>query len=134
MEIAISVLIGIALGVGTTLAFIFGEHVVMSKKEWKESQLTTNAIISRMDKLVAENAKLRVALATGVMAEDAKKVAAVTMAALDAVIKAKVVMQECTAFDSDESIAKKIEAAKAKRSLSEMLADGGTPSSERIQK
>lgn len=133
MEIVISVLIGIALGVGATLGFIFGEHVVMSKKDWKERELLTSAIISRLDKLVAENAKLRVALATGVMAEDAKKIAAVTMAALDAVIKAKVVMQECTAFDSDECIAKKIEAAKAKRSLSEMLADGGMPSSERFK-
>ena len=38
------------------------------------------------DRLTAENAKLRVALAAGEMTEEGKKVAAMTMAALDAVI------------------------------------------------
>ena len=38
------------------------------------------------DKVTAENAKLRVALAAGVMTEEGKKVAAMTTAALDALI------------------------------------------------
>jgi hypothetical protein len=48
-----------------------------------------DGVFSRGDVLAAENAKLRVSLAAGEMTEEGKKVATITMAALDAVIAAK---------------------------------------------
>jgi hypothetical protein len=105
-------LIGAGLGVGLTLGFIFTNYVLISRKEREEEEITKNALFSRLDKLVAENAKLRVALATGVMAEDAKKIASTIMATLDVLIDTKkVVMQKCDALDHPEVIEERIRQA-----------------------
>jgi hypothetical protein len=118
MEMFWLFLIGVAIGAGLTAAGIFTSYHVQTKQAWEESRITLDAIISRMHKLVAENAKVRVALATGAMAEEAKKVAAVTMAALDAVIETgKVDMQECNAFTPTQCIEDRIEVAIAEKSL-----------------
>jgi hypothetical protein len=118
----IGLLIGAAIGAGATAAGIFTSYHVQTRESWEESRITLDAIISRMHKLVAENAKVRVALATGAMAADAKKVAAVTMAALDAVIETgKVDMQECNAYTPTQFIEERIEAAIAEKSLGKML-------------
>ena len=93
-----------------TVCGIFTSYHVQTREAWEESRITLDAIIFRMHKLVAENAKVRVALATGAMAADAKKVAAVTMAALDAVIETgKVDMQECNAYTPTQFIEERIE-------------------------
>lgn len=116
-------LIGVAIGAGLTAAGIFTNYHVQTRQAWEESRITLDAIISRMHKLVAENAKVRVALATGAMAEDAKKVAAVTMAALDVVIDTgKVAMQECDAFTTTQVIENRIKAATAQQSLRDVFA------------
>ena len=73
-------------GAGLTLAFILVCFKVQTKEAWAKFQLEMNAQRTHIDKLTAENSKLRVALAAGAMTEDGKKVAAMTMAALDAVI------------------------------------------------
>jgi hypothetical protein len=123
-------LIGAAIGGGLTAAGIFANYHVQTRESWEESRITLDAIISRMHKLVAENAQVRVALATGAMAEDAKKVAAVTMAALDAVIETgKVDMQECNAYTPTQFIEERIEAAIAEEPLSKTpSATHGEPS------
>ena len=56
------------------------------KEKWQEFQMEMNAHRRHGDKVTAENAKLRVALADGVLTEEGKKVAAMTTAALDALI------------------------------------------------
>ncbi len=78
--------IAIAIGAGLTLAIILLCFKVQTKEAWQRFELEMNAHRKHVDKLTAENAKLRVALAAGEMTHDAKKVAAMTMAALDAVI------------------------------------------------
>jgi len=78
--------IAIAFGAGLTLAVILLCFKVQTKEAWQRFELEMNAQRKHVDKLTAENAKLRVALAAGEMTHDAKKVAAMTMAALDAVI------------------------------------------------
>lgn len=89
MDILISLLIGAAVGAVLTLAAIISNCVVKSKAAWEEQQITNCAMRSRLHLLVAENSHLRVALAAGAMTEEGKKVAAMTMAALDAVIAAE---------------------------------------------
>ena len=69
----IGLLIGAAVGAGVTAAGIFTSYHVQTREAWEESRITLDAIISRMHKLVAENAKVRVALATGAMAADARR-------------------------------------------------------------
>jgi hypothetical protein len=86
MEMLIPFLVGAAVGVGLTLAVIFESCKVIKKEEWKEDELARDAMRSAMMKALAENANLRVALAAGEMTEEGKKVAAMTMAALDVVI------------------------------------------------
>ena len=76
-------LIGVAVGVGFTLVGIFGNYKVEDREWWEEYERKRAATKACLDKAVAENAQLRVALAAGEATEDAKKVAAMTMAALD---------------------------------------------------
>lgn len=78
--------IAIAFGAGLMLAFILLCFKVQTKEAWERFELEMKAHRKNLDKLTAENSKLRVALAAGEMTHDAKKVAAMTMAALDAVI------------------------------------------------
>lgn len=75
---------GLVIGVGLTLAGIFVNYKVESKEWWEEYERKSMATQSCIRKTMAENAKLRVALAAAATAEDAKKVAAMTMAAFDA--------------------------------------------------
>ena len=86
MEMLIPFVVGAAVGVGLTLGVIFESCKVIKKEEWKEDELARDATRSAMMKALAENANLRVALAAGEMTEEGKKVAAMTMAALDVVI------------------------------------------------
>jgi hypothetical protein len=80
----VPVLIGVVVGAGLTLIGIFSEFKVRSLEWWEEYERKTTAAHSCVRKMVAENAQLRVALSAAEMTEDAKKVAAMTMAALDA--------------------------------------------------
>lgn len=82
-------LIGVAVGAFLTLATILPNYVLTSKQAAEESAITNSAMRSRLHVLTAENAKLRVALAAGEMTEEGKKVAAMAMAALDAVMEAE---------------------------------------------
>jgi hypothetical protein len=79
-------LISIAFGAVLTLAVVLVAFKVQTKEAWQRHQIEMNAQRTHTDKLTAENSKLRVALAAGEMTQDAKKVAAMTMAALDAII------------------------------------------------
>jgi hypothetical protein len=82
-------LIGAAIGASLTVAVVLGAFKVHSKEAWEEHELTVTAMRTRVFALTAENAKLRVSLAAGEMTGDGKKVAAMTMAALDTVIAAE---------------------------------------------
>jgi hypothetical protein len=79
-------LIGAAIGAGLTVAFIVNACKVHTKAKWKEFEVETATERKQVGMVTAENARLRVALAAGEMTENGKKVAAMTMAALDAVI------------------------------------------------
>ncbi len=89
MEIVIPVLIGIALGVGATLGVIFGEFEVKTKEAWAHEEKQQERTFMCMTMLLSKIGKLRLALAAGHMTEEGKKVAAMTMAALDAVASAE---------------------------------------------
>ena len=86
MEMLITILIGAAVGAGITVAIIFEGFTVMKNESWKAYELEGNAQRELVTKVVAENANLRVALAAGEMTEDSKKVATMTMTALNVVI------------------------------------------------
>jgi hypothetical protein len=79
-------LFGAAIDAGFTVACILAGFNVQSREAWDEFQMAMRAQRKLGDTLTAENSKLRVALAAGEMTKDGKKVAAMTMAALDAVI------------------------------------------------
>jgi hypothetical protein len=79
----VTLLIGAVAGAGLALLSIFSEFKVISSERWEKHERETTATHSCVEKLVAENAQLRVALSAAEMTEDAKKVAAMTMAALD---------------------------------------------------
>ena len=79
-------LIGLAIGIGLTLLVIFLNYQVRDREWWEEHEQEVAGLRSGLDKVVAENAQLRVVLAAGEMTEDAKKVATMTMAAFDATI------------------------------------------------
>ena len=79
-------LIGAVIGAFVASAFFLGTFKIHTKEAWQEHVVETRALWRGVDKLTAENANLRVALAAGEMTEDGKKVAAMTMAVLDAVI------------------------------------------------
>lgn len=77
-------LIGAAVGVGFTLLVIFLNYKVQDREWWEEYERKVMATQSCLRKKVAENAQLRVVLAAGEATEDAKKVAAMIMAAFEA--------------------------------------------------
>ena len=79
-------LIGAVVGAGLTLVTMFLNFKVKDRAWWEQQEQERIALHSRVEKVVEENTQLRVALAAGEMTEDAKKVAAMTMAALVAVI------------------------------------------------
>jgi hypothetical protein len=79
-------LIGAAIGAGLTVAFVLNTCKVHTKVKWKEFEVEMATQRKQLYMVTAENARLRVALAAGEMTADGKKVAAMTMAALDAVI------------------------------------------------
>jgi hypothetical protein len=81
-------LIGLALGFAWALGVIFAVCEVQTKKAAEERSANTKAMLTGFNRLNAENAKLRVFLAAGEMTEEGKKVATMTMAALDGVIAA----------------------------------------------
>lgn len=80
-------LIGAAVGAGLAVAAILGTCKVQSRDEWDKEQTRMENFRTCMYVTMAENAKLRLALAAGEMTEDGKVVAAMTMAALNAVIR-----------------------------------------------
>ncbi len=83
-----TLLIGAAIGAGLAVAAILGGFKVQTKESWQEEQASGTAMRTCLWRVTAENAKLRVSLAAGEMTEEGKKVATMTMAALDAVIAA----------------------------------------------
>lgn len=83
-----TLLIGVALGAAWALGVIFSMCVVETKEKWHEHSHVVTALCNRVHALVAENAQLRVSLAAGEMTEEGKKVATMTIAALDAVVAA----------------------------------------------
>lgn len=80
-----TILIGAAIGAAVAVGVIAGAFKVQTKESWKESCQSAAAARSCVYALAAENAKLRLSLAAGAMTEDGRKVAAMAMAALDAV-------------------------------------------------
>lgn len=84
----VTFLVGAAIGVAIAAAAILGGCKVQTREEWEQEQLRTNTCRTAFWIEKAQNAKLRLALAAGEMTEDGKKVAAMTMAALNAVITA----------------------------------------------
>lgn len=84
----IPLLIGLVLGAAWALGAIFASCEVETKEKWHERNHINTALCDRVYALEAENAKLRVSLAIGEMTEEGKKIAAMTMAALDAVLAA----------------------------------------------
>jgi len=81
-------LMGIAIGIGLTLLMIFSCFKVRDREWWEKREREMNALHSSVNKVVAENAQLRVAFAAAEVTEDAKKVAAMTLAALETDITA----------------------------------------------
>lgn len=81
-------LIGIAIGIGLTLLMIFSGFKVRDREWWEKREREMNALHSSVNKVVAENAQLRVALAVTELTEDAKKMATMTLAALETDITA----------------------------------------------
>jgi hypothetical protein len=79
----VTFLIGAVVGAGLAVLTIFQEFDVKTKESWEQQERKMATAHSCVEKVVAENVQLRVALAAGEMTEDAKKVAAMTMAALD---------------------------------------------------
>ena len=77
-------LFGLVVGAGLTLLMIFLNFKVRDREWWEKREQEMAALSSGLHKAVAENARLRVALAAGEMTADAKKVTTMTMAALDA--------------------------------------------------
>ena len=75
-----------AVGMVCAAGLIFANFKVQTKEKWEEFQREMSAKRKYVEMVTAENAKLRVALSVGVLTEEGKKVAAMTMAALDAVI------------------------------------------------
>jgi hypothetical protein len=88
MEMLTTLLIGAVLGGLLVVGVIFAMCVVKTKEDWKEHEEIRRGMRMRVYTLEAENARLRVSLAVGEMTEEGKKVATMTMAALDAVIAA----------------------------------------------
>jgi hypothetical protein len=79
-----SLAVGAVIGTGLTLIGIFGNYKVERREWWEEYERKAMATQSGLEKAVAENAQLRVALAAGEMTEEGKKVAAMTLASFDA--------------------------------------------------
>ena len=77
----VPVLIGVVIGAGLTLLGIFSEFKVIDKERWEKQEREMEAAYTCAQEAAADNLKLRVALAAAEMTQEAKKVAAVTMAA-----------------------------------------------------
>lgn len=75
-------LIGAAVGAGLTAVSIFGNYVVKDRESWEKENREREAAHTCAEEVLADNVKLRVALAAAQMTPEAKQVAAVTMAAL----------------------------------------------------
>jgi hypothetical protein len=83
-EFWVGLVFGLIVGVGFTLIGIFGNYKVEKREWWEEYDRKTMATQSGLEKAVAENAQLRVALAAAEMTDDARKVAAMTLTSFDA--------------------------------------------------
>jgi hypothetical protein len=82
MEWWMWLLIGVPIGVGITLAVRGLDYAVKAKEFSEEDKAEREAMYTSMQVALEDNAKLRIALSAGEMIGEAKKVAAVTMAAL----------------------------------------------------
>jgi hypothetical protein len=89
MKMITTILIGAAIGAGLAVSYIVLAFKVQSRESLEREEARRTALWSCFYMLTAQNARLRVALAAGEMTEDGKKIAAVTMAALDAVASAE---------------------------------------------
>lgn len=85
----VTILIGAAIGAVVCAAAILGGFEVKTREAWEQAERRHETTHACLFLLIAQNAKLRVALAAGQMSDDAKKVAAMTMAALETVISAE---------------------------------------------
>lgn len=81
----VTFLIGTGVGIAFTFELVFTLFNVETKESWEEDRQRRSAMRKCITELAAENARLRLSLASGELTEDGKKVATVAMAALAAV-------------------------------------------------
>lgn len=125
MDFWVQMLIAAAVGAALTIWVIVSIYKLVTHEWWEGNQVLMQGLRSRLDSLVAENAKLRVALATGVMSEDGRKVAAMMLAALNTAIDTgKVQMERCYAFNTPDAITEKVVAAVAEYRVGQKALDG----------
>src|SRR5262245_5260241 len=99
----VAFIIGFLLGAGAASGAIYECFKLKTKEQWEEDELALATAQSNVYRLTVENARLRVALAAGEMTEAGKKVAAMTMAALETVIKDELERKEVILI-TDEDI------------------------------
>ncbi len=83
----IGLVIGAVVSAGVTLLGIFMNYKVEDREWWEKHEQEVAGLRSGLNKMAAKNAELRVALAAAERTEDAKKVATMTLAALEANIE-----------------------------------------------
>ena len=85
----ITFLIGAAIGAGVLGAYVFVTFKVQRQEVWEEEAMQMRALRSLVEALTAENAMIRVSMSAGELTEEGKKVAAMALGALNAVINAR---------------------------------------------
>jgi hypothetical protein len=79
---------GLVIGAGLTSLGIFMNYEVRDREWWEKHEQEVAGLRSGLNTMVGENAELRVALAAAERTEDAKKLVAMTLAALGTTITA----------------------------------------------
>jgi hypothetical protein len=92
----VAFMVGLLMGAGAVAGFICDRYKLKTKEEWEADEVQRKARNVFVLRMGAENAKLKVALVAGEMTEEGKKIAAMTMAALETVIVSdKKVLEDC---------------------------------------
>jgi hypothetical protein len=102
-KIMVIFLVGAVIGAGLAVGAILAGFKVQTMESWQEEKTRSDGRHTCLWMVMAENAKLRVALATGEMTDDGKKIAAMTMAALGTVTSAtcETILGEASAQPSE---------------------------------